>query len=177
MHIFADKLSFETGSSSKTYDGTPLQNADYRLLSGTIQENHRLTVQMNAHITNAGTASNKPTVIILDHNGQDVTSWYYIDTTKSGNLTVEKAPLIITAGSATAKYVPGQALTCDTYTVDGAVAEGEVLTATTRGSQIQPGKGENYLSWENVSIHRNGVDTTGNYEITTVCGWLEVTAP
>ena len=177
MHIYADMLAFETGSASKTYDGLALTNSDYSLLSGTLLDGHSLSVTMNSKITNVGSATNTPTVSIRDAYGADVTDWYYINDSQShyGTLTVAKAKLTVTSGSATAPYNPDQALTCHDFTVEGQLASGETVTVVITGSQLRPGKSENFLSWKDIKVKRNGVDTTSNYEIEVKTGWLLVT--
>ena len=179
MYIYADKLALSTGSSRKTYDGTVLTNSEYSLLSGALLDGHTMTVTLNAKITNAGSVTNTPTLVIRDQNGINVTDWYYIDTTKCryGTLTVDKAKLTVTSDSATAPYVPGQTLTCQTFTVEGELAAGEIVTVVITGSQTLPGKSENFMSWRDVKVNRNGVDTTKNYDIEVKAGTLEVTPP
>ena len=73
--------------------------------------------------------------------------------------------------------MPGQALTCHTFTVEGQLAEGEEVKVKFSASQTNPGKSENFLSWKDVKVMRGTKDTTSNYDIVIQTGTLEVTPP
>ena len=191
MQIYLRQLAFETASATKVYDGAELRMEGYRLLMDDVLENHTLSVETPS-ITGAGKISNKPVVTVTDENGEDVTMYYYLDMENSviGTLTVEKLRVIVTAGSETRAYDPDTPLTCGRYSVeiDGVVREvaegetcevipGEIITVTISGEQLLPGECENSLSWEDVHIHRDGIETTENYEIEGRSGVLNVFVP
>ena len=81
-----------------------------------------------------------------------------------------KEKITIKAGSAEKVY-DGTPLTEEKYTyTQGILLDGDVLTATTSGSQTEVGKSKNTyeLNW-------NGTAKESNYEVTASKGTLEIT--
>ena len=93
----------------------------------------------------------------------------------SKTFTITKAPLTVTAGSASKVY-DGTPLTCNDYTVEGLVGVdagyGVSHSATVTGSQTDVGESANVPS--NFIIGSTGIES--NYDITYVNGTLTVTA-
>ena len=100
---------------------------------------------------------------------------YETVTTENGTLTITKAPLKITADSATKEY-DGSPLTDDGWNdtaPEGLKGTDAITSVTVTGSQTEVGSSDNVAS---AAVVKNGdVDVTANYEITYVKGTLEVT--
>ena len=59
-------LVFSTESQSKTYDGEPLVNTSWKLLSGEVKKGHTVVAAVNGSQTNAGFSDNVMSVKIID---------------------------------------------------------------------------------------------------------------
>lgn len=169
-------LVYKTGSAFKTYDGTPLENPEYKRKSGELLPGHREVVEMNSSITNAGAVPNKITVTILDENDVDVTDQYIIkcENEDVGTLTVNKKEINITADSATWTY-DGDEHSFDSFTLGdtGELVDGERLEVETTGSQLNVGSSKNTVNSVEI-FDSEGNDVSDNYDIKTKDGTLTV---
>lgn len=124
-------LTITAGSAVKVYDGTALSNnsvtAD-NLKYGDVIE----AITANCSITNAGTIENSVYGAVITNNGVDVTDNYVV-TYVPGTLTVEPAPLSISACDCTAVY-NGHPQYAEDFTVIGQLAEGDSLIVETSGT-------------------------------------------
>ncbi len=110
-----------------------------------------------------------------------MTGNYTFGESVNGILEVTKRPLTVTADDKSAKYT-GNEINADkdAYTLDDKtpVVTGETVSvAAISGGKTYVGEYEEELkiSKSDVTVSRNGVDVTGNYEITTVPGKLTIT--
>ena len=164
-------VTITAGSSTKTYDGTPLINGTISY-SG-LPNGFYVEATTSGSQTDVGTIENVVTsYVIKNANGETKTEYFTNVTTVAGTLTVEKADLFITTPSATKPY-DGTALTAafDPSTEAGSIsglASNESITVTTTGSQTEVGESANtyIIDW--------GTTNPDNYEISDNLGTLTV---
>ena len=87
----ADSIVIESQSDQKYYDGKPLKNNGWTLVSGVIAEGHELKVQVTGSVTSVGIKTNDFSARIVDSQGKDVTGEYNI-VKIPGELVVIKKP-------------------------------------------------------------------------------------
>lgn len=164
-------VTITAGSSTKTYDGTPLINGTISY-SG-LPNGFYVEATTSGSQTDVGTSQNVVnSYVIKNANGEDKTAYFTNVTTVSGTLTVEKADLFITTPSATKPY-DGTALTAafDPSTGAGSIsglASNESITVTTTGIQTDVGESDNTytIDW--------GTTNPDNYEVSDNLGTLTV---
>ena len=95
----SEVLTLEAGSTVKNDDGKTLTNDDYKIIDGSLKNGHYISsVVFNGSQTGVGESSNEITsVVILDSQGNDVTSQYVIKCVKGKLMLVE-------GGSSTSAY-------------------------------------------------------------------------
>jgi hypothetical protein len=94
LDVSPRKLVVQTGSGSKKYDGTPLENNSYKLISGSLCPEHTLKLVCSS-ITGIGKKDNMVLsyrVLYTDSNGHD------IDVTNCYQITFEFGMLTVTGG-------------------------------------------------------------------------------
>ena len=84
-------ITIQADSNSKIYDGTPLTDNGYSIVTGSVAQHQRIdSVIVTGRQTDVGSSANKPSdAKIVDASGTDVTSNYKI-TYVDGTLTVTK---------------------------------------------------------------------------------------
>jgi uncharacterized protein YegL len=85
--------------------------------------------------------------------------------------TMPKAKITVTANDSEKTY-DGTPLTDSSYTVDGTLVEGDVLTAVVEGSQTDAGSSANVV--KSYKVMRGDKDVTDKYDISTKDGKLTV---
>ncbi len=163
----ASGFTLQAGSAERPYDGTALTSAEVTSdLPGALA----IEAETEGTQTRAGSSANqvKAGWRILDAAGNDVTSYFTNVGTAEGTLTVTRAPVTITTGSAEKPY-DGEALTSPEITIEG-LAEGESVTLEAVGSQTLVGESENVytITWDQAEAE--------NYEVTDALGVLSVTS-
>ncbi|MCR5625675.1 MAG: hypothetical protein K6G11_10665, partial [Lachnospiraceae bacterium] len=180
------KLTISAVSADKTYDGKALTSNEYTydgLVSGTDVKDTINSVTFTGSQTVVGSSKNVPAdAVIYDKSGNDVTGSYEI-TYEKADLTVEKRTVTIVANSASKTY-DGQELTCDDYTILGALITGagtgladgdRVYEIEITGSQTKSGSSKNKITEGSVKlVNINNVDVTESYDIVLVDGTLTV---
>ena len=113
-------------------------------------------------------------VRIVNGNGDDVTDSYEI-TVKSATITYTNRPLTVFAGSADKVY-DGTPLTCEDYSVDGGLFDGQIISVIRfDGSILNAGEIKNRILTDSVIITAvDGTDVTDFYALTAVDGTLTV---
>ena len=169
-----EALVFKSKSAAKEYDGTPLTEHNWELVSGDLQSGDRVEVTMPSSQTEIGTSKNEFTVKIIRTKGgveEDVTKLYDI-TSVFGDLTVSKANVTFTSGSAQKVY-DGQPLVSHKYDTTAKVSLKEfMLTPSFSGKQTEIGESQNYFT---MAIYDSrGNDVTENFNITYKNGNLTV---
>ena len=174
VHVYMRELFVTTGSAKRTYDGTALTSQSC-FITGDLLSHHTIqTFAATGSLVNVGKRVNSYTLVIVDENGRDVTEYYKINSTY-GVLEVTPRVLHITANSATKPY-DGNPLVDGGYTVDGTVADGQILQVTVVGYQLSVGRSENTITSVTLT-DADGNDTISNYKITYENGKLYVTPP
>jgi len=171
-----DTIVIKTDDDAKEYDGLALENSNWSLVSGELQSDHHIAVDVTGSRVSVGEAENTFTVQILDGDDNDVTGQYEI-LSVPGTLTVIPRELTIRSNDAT-KVWDGKPLTESGYTVSPAyfsnliVVEELIMT----GSQTDVGSSDNTME-EHCVIYSNAEkDITSNFKIIYEFGKLEVTA-
>lgn len=86
-----DAIVVKSENGQKYYDGEPLQNSNWTLVSGTLSSGHELVVDVTGSITSIGTKPNDFNVYIVDSFGNDYTSSYSVIKI-TGDLIIIKQP-------------------------------------------------------------------------------------
>lgn len=166
------RITIESISASKVYDGTPLTATGLEIVEGSLLPGHRLSVVDSVAFTNVGIRDNTLRVKILDENGNDVSKEYLIGY-EYGTLEIVSKDLTIETGSATKPY-DGTPLICHDYTQEGLLPGHTISIGYYAGKQTDPGRSDNAV--ENVQIFdEHGKDVTHNYAIELIFGTLRVT--
>lgn len=167
LTLYYDELCFESGSSEKTYDGTPLTNTECRLASGKLQPGHRYTAVTSGAITRTGSCVNSIDVVILDNHDNDVSDLYNI-TKNAGILTVVPRNLVIKTKDIhrTIFQDPEED---DWFIMAGSLAPGEILEVTT----YQQASTVTYGTFENSVQHISISNPSNNWSNTTICYQIE----
>ncbi len=165
------EYSVESEGGSQVYNGDSLSNSNV-YFSGTLCDGDTIEVIMdNVEITDAGEAEDTYTVIIYDENGDDVTYRYDIDAI-IGSLVIEQRDITILTDSAYKDY-DGTALTNGIFEIEtGSLVSGHTVKTLNVNSIVNAGILEN--RFEFVIIDQDNKDVTSNYNITQICGYLEV---
>jgi hypothetical protein len=108
-------------------------------------------------------------LVLYDVDGNDISSQFEIDNTKTGTLHVYRYTLTVVTGSAEKTY-DGTPLTNDSYTVTG-LQDGDLEIVTVTGKNGGLGITKNTCT---VKILRNGVDVGYEYDVQRKLGDLKV---
>jgi len=164
-------LVFSTESQSKTYDGEPLVNKGWKLVSGELKKGHTPVVTVNGSQTNAGFSENAMSVKIVDENEADVTEDYRIEY-RLGKLTVLQRALKIASDSASKQY-DGEPISCKTYRIiSGRLLSGHRLEVGFGMTRTEVGVTENIMDIR--ILNKSGGDVTANYKIDALNGSLHI---
>jgi hypothetical protein len=164
----ADKITVTAGSDTKVYNGTALTKNTYSIAG--LPEGFTAAVTVSGSITDAGSAENKVTSVIIRKGNEDVTSQFSGIETASGTLTVTKRTVKLTSESAS-KQFDGKPLTRPAVAVsgDGFVA-GEVSDLQASGSITNTGSTANTITYKTLEGFK-----ADNYTITKDEGTLTIT--
>ena len=168
------KLEIQSSNATKEYDGTPLDNGEYEIISGEILSSHNLEYKPLVEVTDVSKVENSFSVSIYDNAGKDQTKNYdirYIN----GTLEVTKKILRITTKSATIVY-NGQELHEPDYVISELtpVLDGHTLVVKMNDVRIKT-VGKIVNRPEFAVYDEDGVDVTKNYQLDeNALGTLEV---
>ena len=164
-------LVFSTESQSKTYDGEPLVNSNWKLVSGELKKGHTITATVNGSQTNAGFSNNTMSVKIIDENQADVTEDYRIEY-QLGKLTVLQRDIKVASDSASKQY-DGEPLTCKSYKIiSGRLLTGHRLKVEFSMSRTDVGVTENIMDIR--ILDKTDADVTANYKVEALSGSLHI---
>ena len=162
------------GSVAKTYDGTPLSDTSFKILSPQgFAEGHTLQVYSSPEITEVGTIPNKAAVRVVDGHGKNVSDQYILHV-EDGELEILPCMLTITTESASKMY-DGTPLEADAWHLTaGDVADGHTLKVNCSTQITDVGIKANRA--DVTVLDARGVNVTSQYEITVHEGELTVEA-
>ncbi|MBQ3476666.1 MAG: hypothetical protein IJH25_00650, partial [Clostridia bacterium] len=164
------ELTITADSDSKTYDGTELSVATWKLTAGSLADGDTIkSVAVTGGQTNAGSSENVPSAAVIQHaDGDDVTASYAISYV-NGTLTVNPAGVTLTANSGTETFDGTEkTVTGFTSSVDGLAFDG----VTAGGSGTNAGTYD--VTFSGVTVNETK-DATGNYVVTgTTDGTLTI---
>ena len=165
VFTYSDEVVFEVVSASKPYDGNPLKATEIKVTG--LPAGYSYSATTTGSQTDAGTSiASISSLAIFDSESNDVTSAFLNITRKDAQLSVKKATVTITTGSASKVY-DGTALTAPAVSVAGLVNNETVMTTVT-GTITNVGTVENSYSidW--------GTTKAENYDVTSNLGTLTV---
>jgi len=161
-------IKVTAGSSSKKYDGTALTKNEYYITG--LPEGFTAVVTVSGSITDAGSAENEVTSVIIRKGNEDVTSQFSGIETVSGTLTVTKRTVTLKSESAS-KAFDGTPLTKPDVTVSGdGFVDGEISDLKATGSITKAGSVANTIEYTESSSFK-----ADNYTITKDEGTLTIT--
>ena len=164
----ADQITVTAGSDTKVYDGTALTKNTYSIAG--LPEGFTAEVMVSGTVTDAGSAENEVTSVIIRKGNEDVTSQFSGIETASGTLTVTKRTVTLKSESAS-KPFDGNALTAPKVTITGdGFVDGEVSEVKATGSITRVGSTANKIEYT-----QNSGFKADNYMITKDEGTLTIT--
>jgi transglutaminase-like putative cysteine protease len=172
LEVTPRPVTIKATDITKIYDGTTLSSTTVESVGVyPVVEGQTIVATTIGNQLNVGNNLNSISTIEIYDNGIDVTSNYDI-TLQDGSLEVTPRPITIQPTDTTKVY-DGTVLTSNDVTVqEGTVVDGQILSITTSGSQLDVGTSSNSIVTSNI-IH-GGTDVTSNYDITYQDGTLEV---
>lgn len=173
VHVYNTKLTFESVTYTKEYDGK-ITETPYKW-NGSLMPDHRYSIKFTTNV-NAGTWQNSFNVTILDASGSDVSDYYYIEK-KYGQAIINPVFITVKAGDATKVY-DGSPLICNEYSIiEGYLVDGDKIGyCLVQGTQTEIGRSDNRIAYLTI-INQNEEVVTSNYTVVTKSGKLKVTAP
>ncbi|MFP4287382.1 MAG: hypothetical protein ACLFRI_06735, partial [Candidatus Izemoplasmataceae bacterium] len=171
LTVHPRQLVVETSSEDKVYNGEPLVDKDWIILSGTVLPDHQLEASMNSSITNPGSIDNNIGLTIIDSNNQNVTSFYDI-TYEYGTLIVFPRHIHIETASKEKLY-DGLPLSHPEWELQsGALLSNHTIDMVMPAEITNPGSVENTIR---ITIFdEDNQDVTSYYDISLELGMLTV---
>jgi transglutaminase-like putative cysteine protease len=166
-------LVFRSNSAQMLYDGSPLSDDGYELLSGQLKAGHTAKVEVTGLQNGVGKSENRIYVTILDALGADVTSDYNV-VLEYGILEITPRVISISTGTEYKEY-DGEPLEYSSWEINtpDALMPGDSVKVYMTGKQTEIGSAFNTCD---VYVYdSNGTDVTYNYEIDVEKGVLTVT--
>ena len=105
LTIFPAQITISTGSAIKAYDGTPLTNPTWEIITGSLPETDNLITQMNSSITKVGAIDNDLVATVQNKLGVDVTRNYEFTFVK-GTLTIISKNISLYSASENPSHLP-----------------------------------------------------------------------
>lgn len=169
-------LLIQTKSDAKLYDGEPLKNATWELVSGELRSGHTLKVDVTGEQTVAGSSDNVFSATVVDENGNDVSEMYEMKYLP-GTLTVVTAEFTVITSDAEKPY-DGTELTKHTFKIEPAtfIEKGYQVIPVFTGTQTEVGISENTVNQDmTIILDPEGNNVTDSFKIAYEFGTLTVT--
>lgn len=164
-------IKISTGSASKIYDGSPITNSEYTLLSGSLLEGHEMEITVNGTLTNVGETDNTFIFVVLNEYGVDVTSMYDLETL-CGKLIITGKVVTISSLPADKEY-DGTPLTSAVFEYNQIdLLDGHEIYISSTATITTPGVIDNTFSY--VIRNKEGLNVTGYYEVIENYGKLTI---
>ncbi len=169
-------LYIETGSASKEYDGEPIENMEWKLISGSIGDGERIVAVSGTKLTNVSSVKNEIQFQITDSQGNDITNRYSF-VQSGGKIQVTPRAVTLRTASASKQY-DGEPLSDSRFEViKGSLCKGESIKLATT-SIVNVGYTQNYII-EYTVYGKNAdgsiTDVSSNYRISYDYGTLTIT--
>lgn len=173
LEIEVKDLWVYTGGGTAVYDGQKVIFDSFNVESGEapLVEGHEVVINTTPDIVNAGSYQNLLTFRVLDAQGNDQTHNYNI-IVGTGTVEVEKRPITITTESESWIY-DGEKHTLMAFAVENLLS-GHIIKDTYWSEITNVGIAENKFTPKIYDDIKN-TETTLNYDISFVCGTLEIT--
>lgn len=172
LEVTKRKLTVESYSSSRIYDGSEFTHEQAKLAKGRISKGHHLTTTDFITVKEPGVYQNTFTAMILDDEGNDVSDRYDI-TYVYGEIVVKYGTLYVVSGSSSKEY-DGMPLSDPSCKLEeGKLADGHQIKMEATGSITTVGQCPNSVSVK--VFDKGGADVTNRYEIVLGEGLLSIT--
>ena len=171
LEVTRRAVTFKSGDASKEYDGTPLENKDISLATGTYAVGQSATFDASAEITEPGVKQNEFAAHIIDADGNDVSDNYDI-TYITGKLEVIKRAVTFKSGDATKEYDGYPLYASDHTVIAGSYVSTHAPAYSAPVTLTVPGTMQNTFTV--TFVDADGNDVTAYYDISYVYGTLEV---
>lgn len=166
------KISLVTESAGKTYDGKPLENNRWTVLSDSLLKGHTMKVECYSRPTEVGTYDNEAKVVVTDEAGADVSRFYEVNIV-CGVLQIDPIQLQITTGGIAKEY-DGKPLTCEEWKLTaGTLLKGDRLVMLEAPTLDGVGSIENHIRF--AILDESDQDVSSRYQIKRTTGKLVVT--
>jgi transglutaminase-like putative cysteine protease len=172
LEIFPRELKIQTGSSAKEYDGTPLNNGHFEIISGELAEGEEIAIKYQPEMSAAGQTENYFEFAIFDEENRERTHNYIIEQIP-GTLEITKRQLEIKVLDKEKTYDGTPLTSNEPEILKGALVPGHSLKITAIGSRTAVGENSNEITQATI-LDGNGRDVTHNYELVLVSGTLRV---
>ncbi len=173
LEIEKRKITLESFSKTKVYDGLKLSNNLYQINSGSLADGDKLSVSLESSIINVEKTTNQfSDVLITNFAGDNVTANYNINYIEG---TLEILPRRISLSGLDHIFVyNGLEQKASGYQINsGSLVPMQTLNVTISGSLIKVGQIP--TSFESIVIKDEyGNDVTANYEIDEVVGSITI---
>lgn len=162
----------KSGSAQKVYDGLPLVDKTYTVVSGDLPEGHDISVAYTGELTNVGSEPNTFSAIIRDSKNRDVTSNFTLVCTP-GRLDVTKRAITFKSPTKQDVYNGTELKAGNAEITDNsALAIGQRVEYEFTGSITEVGSVPNAFT---AKIFAGNIEVTDNYSVTYDIGTLTVT--
>lgn len=173
LTVFTASITVAADDAEKFYDGEPLTNSGYKVISATpLPEDLIVEATVEGSITDPGTEYNVVTSVVIKRYGKDVTSGFDV-TLESGELLVKKIPITIKSAYAVKEY-DGEPLAKDEIEVIGEenIFDNHTLSVDVTGEITEPGWVYNEFTYG--ITDENGTSVRKYYEVSESFGKLYV---
>lgn len=172
LEVTKKKITVQSYSSSKVYDGTEFSYKQAKLVKGRISRGHNLVTSDFASVSEPGIYPNTFVASVFDEEGNDISDRYEI-TYEYGELTIRYGSILIVSGSSTKEYdgTPLKDPSCEV--AEGKLQNGHKIIMTATGTITTVGQCANIVSFS--IVDEDGTDVTNRYDIIVNPGLLSVT--
>ncbi|MDX9808195.1 MAG: hypothetical protein RBS87_06540, partial [Acholeplasma sp.] len=171
LTVHARDITIQTATAEKVYDGTPLIDQTWELLSGTLHDTHHIEAVMNASNPIIGSIENTISLTIVDENNQDMTIGYNIQYF-IGYLNVYPREIRISTGSDSKPYDGLPLSNSQWQIIIGSLANQHQINVVMPSSITIPGSIENTIHV--TIVDGQNVEVTSYYTIHYDLGILTI---
>ncbi len=176
IQIVPRPVTIRIEGAEKIYDGTPLTNTQWEIISGSLLEGDDAILDFNTELTQVGLITNQATVTVINETLAENVSVYYHITLDCGNLAVTPRPITLKTDSGEHVY-DAQAFSLPTYRIvsELSLPEGHTLYVDASTSVTDTAVNiPNEFQSLRITL-ADGTDVTSNFDIGYELGLLTVT--